>query len=99
MLKERSLKSLSIYICFMFFFLIINALTVNLPLSLSYPEEDIDEMSPELQQLQGSTTDSSAGVKDFYERGWNFNIKNVNMIVWKQEFHSWKTAWCSLLQL
>lgn len=38
-------------------------------------------MSPELQQLQGSTTDSSAGVKDFYKRGWAFNIKNVNIIV------------------
>lgn len=65
MLKQRSLKSLSIYICFLFFKN--NALTVNLPLPLSYPEEDTDEMSAELQQLQGSTTDSSAGVKDFYE--------------------------------
>lgn len=58
-----------------------NMLTVNLSLSLSYPEEDIDEMSAELQQLQGSTTGSSAGVKDFYERGCDFNIKNLNIIV------------------
>lgn len=79
MLKERSLQSLSIYICFLFFLNRIIALTVNLPLSLSYPEED--EMSAELQQLQGSTTDSCAGVKDFYEREWDFNIKNVKIIV------------------
>lgn len=43
-----------------------DVLTVNMPLSLSYPEEEASpEPSAELQQLQGNTAHSNARVKRF----------------------------------
>lgn len=56
-------------------------LTVNMPLPLRYPEEEMSpEPSPELQQLQGKRTHSNTRVQRS-QRMWDFSTKDVNIIV------------------